>query len=261
MAILGRMSTPTQAVDLRALPAPEVNRRPRRRRGLVLLLAALGCLAIAGLFTAWLFSDEVANALEGLLAMGIMLVGGTALLLGIGLLVWGVASLRPRIIRQAAWLEDPSDRTHVRWWDGWAWTAHTSPRDPAVVALEPLRSGSGRRHRQGLALLVGGVVVAVGAELLRAALFEPPTYAVDPSSGAMQQVGSGSIWAAVGQVSPFAAIVAVIGLYLLLTLDDEPRAGWRTDPLDPARTRWWDGLAWTELTADAATDAAEPAPS
>lgn len=246
------MSTPTQAVDRRALPAPEINRRARRRQGLVLLLFAAVCFVVAALFAVWLFSDEVENAREGLLSMGIILLGGTALLLGISLLVWGIASLRPRVIRQPVWLEDPSDRTLVRRWDGWAWTAHTSPRDPAVVALEPLTSSSRRRHAWGLALLVGGGVVAVVSEWASRALFEVPTYLPAPTDGGLpQQVGGNDLWMVVGQLTAPAAVVAVVGLYLLLTLANDPLAGWKPDPLDPARSRWWDGRSWTDLTEDA----------
>jgi len=245
------MSTSTQWLDLGALPAPQLNRRARRRRGLVLLVSALLCLAVAGLFTVWLFSDEVANAREGLLALGIIVVGGTALLIGIGLLVPGIASLRPRIIRQAAWFEDPSDRTMLRWWDGRSWTVHTHPRDPAVVALAPLVTSNRRRHTWGLALLVGGVVVTVAVVWLSSTFYSPPFYSIDPSTGRMVRVGSGSIWGAVGQLAPASALVAVVGLYLLATLADDPLPGWTTDPLDPARERWWDGRSWTEMTQDA----------
>lgn len=244
------MSASTQAVDLVALAAPELNRRPRRRRGFVLLGFALVCFAVAGVFTALLFSDEVQNAREGLLALSIMFLGGTALLIGIALIAPIVVSLRPRILREAAWLEDPFNRAFVRWWDGRSWTEHTHPRDPAVVALPPLTS-SRRRHKRGLVLLVGGAVVAVAAEWLSRVFYEPPTYGFDPSTGSTVQGGSSSLWIVVAQVTPVAALVAVVGLYLLLTLDDDPRAGWTPDPLDPSRMRWWDGRSWTDLSEDA----------
>lgn len=252
VAILGRMSTPMQTADLRALPAPEVNRRPRRRHGLVLTLFALAAFVLAGLCAVGLFSDDTQNSPEGMAAFAFFVMGLLLALTGVGLLAAGLSiGLRRPVIRQAAWLEDPSDRTMVRWWDGGAWTAHTSPRDPAVAALAPLVSSSRRRHVRGLALLVGGAVVAVGADLLSHALFEPPAYGPPTADGGPPVDTSSNLWMLVGQATPVAALVAVIGLYLLLTLSDDPRAGWAPDPLDAGRMRWWDGRSWTDLTSAA----------
>jgi hypothetical protein len=153
-------------------------------------------------------------------------------------------------MRQGAWFEDPADRTSLRWWNGLAWTPHTSPRDPAVVTLAPLTSSSRRRHLWGLALLVGGVAVAVGAQALSHALFEPPTYSYDGNGGLPVESSGSDLWMIVGQATPFACVVAVVGLYLLLTVDDDPSAGWQPDPLDPARLRWWDGRSWSDATAE-----------
>ncbi len=247
------MTAPTQSAAPVALPRPEVNRRPRRRRALVILLFSLASFAFTGLCVVWLFSAKTQNSPEGMLAFALIVLGFMAAMAGLAFLVVGlVLLLRRTVPRQAAWLEDPSDRSLARWWDGRAWTDHTSPRDPAVVALAPLTSTSRRRHIWGLALLVGGVVVALGADWASHALFEPPTYLPLPDDGSMpQQVGGSSLWMSVGQISPLAAVVAVIGLYLLLTLDDDPLAGWSTDPLDPGRMRWWDGRSWTDLAQDA----------
>lgn len=246
------MTAPTQSASPVALPLPEINRRPRRRRGLVILAFALVCFVFTGFCVVWLFSDETQNSPEGMLALALVSVGLMAATAGIVLLVLGLVLMVKRTtLRQAAWLEDPADRTRARWWDGAAWSDHTSPRDPAVVALAPLTSSSRRRHRWGLALLVGGVAVALGAELASHALFQVPRYAPPPADGGLpQQVGGSDLWMYVGQLTLPAAAVAVVGLYLLLTLADDPMAGWSTDPLDPSRMRWWDGRSWTDLTSD-----------
>ncbi len=218
----------------------------------MLLLFAAGALAFTGLCVLWLFSDETQNSPEGMAALAYTVLGLMALLTGVGLLLWALSALFHReVVKQEAWLEDPADRTLVRWWDGRAWTQDTAPRDPAVVALAPLTSSGRRRRRWGLVLLVGGVVAAVGAQWASDALFEPPTYLSPTDTGGLpQQSGSSNLWMVVGQVTPVAALVAVIGLYLVLTLADDPRAGWKPDPLDPSRVRWWDGRSWTDLSAD-----------
>jgi hypothetical protein len=217
----------------------------------VILLFALACFVFTGLCLLWLVNDETQNSPEGMLTFALIVLGLTAATAGFAFLVVGLVLLLKRTVpRQAAWLEDPEDRTRARWWDGRAWTDQTSPRDAAVVALAPLTSSSRRRHLWGLALLVGGVLVAVGADWASHALFEPPTYLPPPDDGGMpQQVGS-NLWIYVGQISFPAAVAAVIGLYLLVTLADDPLAGWSTDPLDATRMRWWDGRSWTDLTSD-----------
>jgi hypothetical protein len=204
---------------------------------MVLVLFAVGAFALAGLCVAGIAAE--ADSPEGMAAFAFMVVALMATVLGLLLLVAGLVLLVRRIHIRPAWLVDPADRGRLRWWDGERWTDHTNPRSPDVVALAPLVGSNRPRRRWGAGLVVGGILVAVASDWVARATVVPATEPDQPSSPlpilAMQLV-----------VPALAA--AVLGLFLVLTLADEPHPAWHPDPLDPERLRWWDGLAWTDAT-------------
>jgi hypothetical protein len=168
--------------------------------------------------------------------------GAVLVVTGCGLLLAGLLLLLRRVPVGPAWLVDPVDPQLARWWDGQAWTDHTSPRSPRTVALAPLDPSSARRRRVGAVLLVGGILVAVGSEWFTSATVVPTT---SPDQAPDQ------LWPLAAQLVMPALAAAVVGLYLLLTLTDDVRPGWQPDPLDAGQLRWWDGRAWSDGTTPA----------
>lgn len=212
---------------------PALGRRPRRRHGLVLVLFALAAFVLVALCVAAL--GPAGREPEGMLWMSLALMGLMLLAVGCALLLVGILLLTHRGRVEPAWFVDPDDPGLARWWDGRVWTEHTETRSPETRALVPLRSSSSRRRVVGAGMLLGGIVVAVGSSAVAQAT-------VTPASGA--STGQSSIYLLASQLTVPAALIAVCGLYLLLTLSPDVRPGWYADPLDRGRLRWWDGLAW-----------------
>lgn len=211
---------------------PDSNRRPRRRRGAVLLGFAVVCFAAAW----WLMATaDSGPAVEGSGWFFSLLLGFCLVVLGVGLLVVALLLLRRRR-PAAAWFVDPEDPTHTRWWDGRSWTEHTSERGAVAAQLAPLRSSSTRRRRVGAAMLAGGAGILVLSRWGVAATVHPATDLTamdDPLPTLLLQLGTPAL------------LVAVVGLFLVLTVTDDVPPGWQPDPADAARLRYWDGQAWT----------------
>jgi hypothetical protein len=203
----------------------------------VLVVLSVGAFALLGCCIAGL--GAAGSSPEGMLTFALLVVGAMLLVGGLALLVPGLVLLLRRVRVGPTWLVDPDDPALARWWDGQAWTDRTSPRSQRTVALAPLVSSSRRRHGIGAALLVGGVLVAVGSRWLAEATVVPVTTVDQPTNGLSML--------AIQLVVP-SLCAAVVGLYLVLTLADDVRPGWYRDPLDPAQLRWWDGLAWSDTT-------------
>ena len=219
------------------MPRPEFNRRPRRSRGVVLVLFAVCAFALVGLCIVGI-RDEAASP-EGMASFAFTVVALELLAVGCGLLLGGLLLRWGRFPVGPAWLVDPVDAGTVRWWDGRAWTDHTSVRSPRTVALAPLVSSSRRRRLVGISLLFGGVLAALAMEWLGSATVVSPT---EPGQPTNQLPGL-----AMQLVTP-AACAAVFGLYLFLTLADDVRPSWQPDPLDSEQLRWWDGRDWGDDT-------------
>lgn len=214
---------------------PDLNRRPRRRRSLVLLGFAVAALALAWWLVATGNSPDAVEATGWVFSL---LIAAALVLLAIILLLVALLQLERRR-PPAGWVVDPEDPTLMRWWDGRAWTAATSERGSAAAQLEPLRANGARRRRLGATMLVGGAVTSVVARALAGAIVVPvtdPTAPVNPLPMLLLQL-----------VVP-AALVAVVGLFLLLTLPDDVEPGWHPDPSDGSALRYWDGRAWTGST-------------
>lgn len=221
-----------------ALPTvvPDLNRRPRRRRGAVLLGFAVACFGAAW----WLVATaDTGSTVEATGWFASMMLGFCLVVLGVGLLVVALLLLARRRPRPA-WFVDPDEPTLTRWWDGRSWTARTTERDAVAARLAPLRSSSVRRRRIGAAMLVGGVGVTVLSRWAATATAVPVT---DPTSA-----GSPLPMLLLQLVLP-AALTAVVGLFLVLTVADDVPPGWYADPSDAARRRYWDGRAWTGETS------------
>lgn len=204
------------------------------------MLFAVGAFALAGGCVAGMIGET--DSPEGMAWMAFAVMGVTFVLGGCCFLLIGLLLLARRAPVGPAWLVDPVDPAFARWWDGQAWTDHTSPRSPGTVALAPLTSSSARRRLVGSVLLVGGILVAVGSEWFTSATVVPATSPDQP----MDQT-----WVLVSQLVTPALGAGVLGLYLLLTLTDDVRPGWQRDPLDPEQVRWWDGRAWSDSTTHA----------
>jgi hypothetical protein len=203
----------------------------------VLVLLAVGAFALVGWCIAGM--SAASDSPEGMASFALLVVGVSLFVIGCGLLLVGLVLLVRRVPVGPSWLVDPVDADLARWWDGRAWTDHTSERSPQTVALAPLRSSSARRRWVGAVLLVGGVLVAVVSEWLASATVVPTTDPDQPTS---------QLPLLLLQLVAPALIAAVVGLYLLLTVADDVRPGWQPDPLDPEQLRWWDGRAWSDAT-------------
>ncbi len=184
---------------------------------------------------------------EGMAAMAFAFVGLCLFAIGSVLAVLGLISLlRRQAVTTSAWLVDPVDLTRVRWWTGQSWTRDTQPREPATIELPRLEPDNRRRRRRGLVILVGAGAVSALSWWYPTSVDRAPASVVD---GLPQPLAVRPLEVLALNLALPALVVALVGGYLLLTLDGDALAGWSPDPSDDSRLRFWDGHTWTGSTA------------
>lgn len=99
-------------------------------------LSLAGAVALAWLGAHLAASGDPQTDGAGMLAVSCFVLAGVLVVVGVVLLAAPAigAALRcgdgPRR-PPAGWYADPQDPSLTRWWDGAAWTAATSPREPS----------------------------------------------------------------------------------------------------------------------------------
>lgn len=129
-------------------------------------------------------------------------------------------------VTPAGWYEDPADVTHVRWWNGVAWTEHTEPK-PGLEAAATASTESASTE-------TAAPVVATDPVLEPAAESEPATAAAHPltrreaiaAEGGRQapdarRSATGTVWL-IALLPVIAFVIGIAALYVVAYVAPSP---------------------------------------